>query len=121
MTATLNIFILHYEQIKQCVRGDMGFDDCNTSLLTFYYTATWDDPVVPRVHARGEVLLGRGDRGGLRRDADAEAEREDRVLAHVIPCVGHAAPVVGMVLRGNCYEYEVRSSHTGSHTTASAW
>ena len=43
VTATLNIFILHFEQIKQCVRQADGFtfDSCQASLLTFYYTLVY--------------------------------------------------------------------------------
>ena len=41
--ATLNIFILHFEQIRQCVRRGDGFtfDSCQASLLTFYYTLVY--------------------------------------------------------------------------------
>ena len=47
LTATLNIFILHFEQIKQCVKQnapEYSFDACQASLLTFYtlvYTLLW--------------------------------------------------------------------------------
>ena len=44
LTATLNIFILHFEQIKQCVKQnapEYSFDACQASLLTFYYTLVY--------------------------------------------------------------------------------
>jgi hypothetical protein len=121
VTATLNIFILHYEQIKQCVRGDMGFDDCNTSLLTFYYTATWTILWFPVYTLAARYCSDEETEEVCGATRTRRQNARIGFWAHVIPCVGLAAPVVGMVLRGNCYEYEVRSSHTGSHTTALAW
>ena len=44
LTATLNIFILHFEQIKQCIKQSVpeySFDACQASLLTFYYTLVY--------------------------------------------------------------------------------
>jgi len=38
--ATMNVFILHYEQIRRCVAGAAGYEyeRCQASLLTLYYT-----------------------------------------------------------------------------------
>ena len=44
LTATLNIFILHFEQIKMCIKQSVpeySFDACQASLLTFYYTLVY--------------------------------------------------------------------------------
>ena len=78
VTATLNIFILHFEQIKQCVRQADGFtfDSCQASLLTFYYTLVYTllwFPLYPlaahfcaekKVEHCGVVASGRA-RGGI--------------------------------------------------------
>jgi hypothetical protein len=108
VTATLNIFILHFEQIKSCVLQEEGFtfDSCQASLLTFYYTLVYTllwFPLYPlaahfcsekKVEHCGYVASGR-----------AHANRG--LVAHLVPCMILAAPVVRMVVNGpGCLGFE---------------
>jgi len=109
LTATLNIFILHFEQIKQCVRQtspEYSFDACQASLLTFYYTLVYTllwFPLYPLAahfcsHRKSEVC-------GV-----VQTQRQHAwqgLLAHLVPCAILAAPVLKMAASsGACHEYE---------------
>jgi len=107
LTATLNIFILHFEQIKQCVRGAAGFtaDNCQASLLTFYYTLVYTllwFPLYPlaahfcgdrKTEVCGHVASGR-------------RHAWNGFFAHLLPCFILAAPVLRMVFGGTCFGLE---------------
>ena len=109
LTATLNIFILHFEQIKQCVKQnapEYSFDACQASLLTFYYTLVYTllwFPLYPLAahfwsNRKSEVC-------GV-----VQTQRQHAwhgLLAHVVPCAILAAPVLKMAASsGACHEYE---------------
>lgn len=109
VTATLNIFILHFEQIKRCVTQEAGYtaDICQASLLTFEYTLVYTllwFPLYPlaahfcsakKVQHCGYVASGR-----------QHANRG--LLAHLVPCLILAAPVVRMVVnaKDGCAGFE---------------
>ena len=107
VTATLNIFILHFEQIKQCVRQADGFtfDSCQASLLTFYYTLVYTllwFPLYPlAAHFCAEKKV---EHCGVVASGRAHAHRG--LVAHLVPCLILAAPVVRMVLNGGCFGFE---------------
>jgi uncharacterized protein with PQ loop repeat len=107
VTATLNIFILHFEQIKQCVRQADGFtfDSCQASLLTFYYTLVYTllwFPLYPlAAHFCAEKKV---EHCGVVASGRAHANRG--LVAHLVPCLILAAPVVRMVLNGGCFGFE---------------
>ena len=107
VTATLNIFILHFEQIKQCVRQEDGFtfDSCQASLLTFYYTLVYTllwFPLYPlAAHFCAEKKV---EHCGVVASGRAHANRG--LVAHLVPCLILAAPVVRMVLNGGCFGFE---------------
>ena len=76
LTATLNIFILHFEQIKQCVKQNApkySFDACQASLLTFYYTYGVHPAVVSPLPA-GRTLLFQSEIRGVRRRAQTQRQ-----------------------------------------------
>ena len=105
--ATLNIFILHFEQIRQCVRRGDGFtfDSCQASLLTFYYTLVYTllwFPLYPlaahfcsdkKSEACGYVASGK-------------THAHHGLVAHIVPCVVLSAPVLRMVFGGSCFGFE---------------
>ena len=105
--ATLNIFILHFEQIRQCVRRGDGFtfDSCQASLLTFYYTLVYTllwFPLYPlaahfcsdkKSEACGYVASGK-------------THAHHGLVAHIVPCVVLSAPVLRMVFSGSCFGFE---------------
>ena len=107
VTATLNIFILHFEQIKQCVRQADGFtfDSCQASLLTFYYTLVYTllwFPLYPlAAHFCAEKKV---EHCGVVASGRAHANRG--LVAHLVPCLILAAPVVRMVFNGGCFGFE---------------
>ena len=94
LTATLNIFILHFEQIKQCVKQnapEYSFDACQASLLTFYYTLVYTllwFPLYPLAahycsHRKSEVC-------GV-----VQTQRQHAwqgLLAHLVPCATWRRP-----------------------------
>ena len=109
MTATLNIFILHFQQIKSCVQNKTSegftFESCQASLLTFYYTIVYTllwFPLYPlAVHfcsdEKSEVC-------GMMRTGKQHGQTG--LIAHVIPCVLFSIPVLLMVVGGTCFDYE---------------
>ena len=107
VTATLNIFILHFEQIKQCVKqaDRFTFDSCQASLLTFYYTLVYTllwFPLYPlAAHFCAEKKV---EHCGVVASGRAHAHRG--LVAHLVPCLILAAPVVRMVLNGGCFGFE---------------
>ena len=107
VTATLNIFILHFEQIKQCVRYQPGFtfDSCQASLLTFYYTLVYTllwFPLYPlAAHFCSEE---KSEECGVVRTGKQHAQIG--FVAHLVPCVVLAAPVIRMVFGGACFDFE---------------
>ena len=108
VTATLNIFILHFEQIKQCVRQADGFtfDSCQASLLTFYYTLVYTllwFPLYPlAAHFCAEKKVEHcGYVASQRAGAPTAASSRTSCRASIL-----AAPVVRMVLNGGCFGFE---------------
>ena len=105
--ATLNIFILHFEQIKKCVKNEDGFnyDSCQASLLTFYYTLIYTVlwlPLYPLAahFCSDEKIEMCGHVNSVRRHAFFG------MFAHGLPCIVLLAPVARMAIGGTCYEFE---------------
>ena len=109
LTATLNIFILHFEQIKQCVKQnapEYSFDACQASLLTFYYTLVYTLLWFPLYPLAAHFCSNRkSEVCGV-----VQTQRQHAwhgLLAHVVPCAILAAPVLKMAASsGACHEYE---------------
>ena len=105
--ATMNVFVLHYEQIKRCANGmdGYGYGDCQASLVTLYYTLAYTLLWVPlyplaayytsaaKVEYFGRVMTKR------------RAAWIGMVM-HAVPCLLLAAPIVRMLLGSTCYEFE---------------
>ena len=106
-SASLNVFILHFDQIKFCVRQEMEYtiERCETSMLTLYYTLVYTllwFPLYPLAASycsdRKKMFMGR-------------LVTEKKIawmgwFAHGIPCLALAAPVVRMVIWHGCTEFE---------------
>ena len=109
LTATLNIFILHFEQIKQCVKQlapEYSFDACQASLLTFYYTLVYTLLWFPLYPLAAHFCSNRkSEVCGV-----VQSQRQHAwqgLLAHLVPCAILAAPVLKMAASsGACHEYE---------------
>lgn len=109
LTATLNIFILHFEQIKQCVKQNApkySFDACQASLLTFYYTLVYTLLWFPLYPLAAHFCSNRkSEVCGV-----VQTQRQHAwqgLLAHLVPCAILAAPVLKMAASsGACHEYE---------------
>ena len=109
LTATLNIFILHFEQIKQCVKQnapEYSFDACQASLLTFYYTLVYTLLWFPLYPLAAHFCSNRkSEVCGV-----VQTQRQHAwqgLLAHLVPCAILAAPVLKMAASsGACHEYE---------------
>lgn len=109
LTATLNIFILHFEQIKQCVwqtAPEYSFDACQASLLTFYYTLVYTLLWFPLYPLAAHFCSNRkSEVCGV-----VQSQRQHAwqgLLAHLVPCAILAAPVLKMAASsGACHEYE---------------
>ena len=109
LTATLNIFILHFEQIKQCVKQnapEYSFDACQASLLTFYYTLVYTLLWFPL--PAGRTLLFQSRKSEVCGVVQTQRQHAwQGLLAHLVPCAILAAPVLKMAASsGACHEYE---------------
>lgn len=107
VTATLNIFILHFEQIKRCVQVQPGFtfNSCQASLLTFYYTLVYTLLWFPLYPLAAHFCSDeKSEQCGMMRSGKQHAQMG--LIAHLTPCVILAAPVVRMVLGGACFDFE---------------
>jgi len=105
--ATLNVFILHFEQIRRCVDGAEGYEyeRCQSSLLTLYYTVIYTllwMPLYPLAayycSDKKAVYFGR-----------VMSERKAAwwgLLAHAVPCLAIALPLSKMFFGSSCYEFE---------------
>jgi len=106
-SATLNVFILHFDQIKYCIRQEAEYtiERCEASMLTLYYTLVYTllwFPLYPLAASycsdRKKMFMGR-------------LMTEKKIawmgwVAHGIPCLALAAPVVRMVIWHGCPEFE---------------
>lgn len=105
--ATMNVFVLHYEQIKRCASGmdGYGYGDCQASLVTLYYTLAYTLLWVPLYPIAAYYT------------STAKVEYFGRVMTkrraawigmvmHAVPCLLLAAPVGRMLLGSTCYEFE---------------
>lgn len=107
VTATLNIFILHFEQIKQCVQVQPGFtfNSCQASLLTFYYTLVYTLLWFPLYPLAAHFCSDeKSEQCGMLRSGKQHAYTG--LIAHLTPCVILAAPVLRMVFGGACFDFE---------------
>ena len=107
LCASLNVFILHFEQIRYCVQGEDGYeyDRCQASLLTLYYTLIYTLLWMPmyalaahfssdkKVAYFGHVMTER------------RAAWYGMVL-HLLPCIVLLAPAIRMLFGSTCYEFE---------------
>lgn len=107
MCATMNVFVLHYEQIRRCARGATGYEPerCRTSLLTVYYTAIYTMlwlPLFPlAAHYTSEEKIDHCGRVMTRRKWAWYG-----FTAHCFPIALLAAPVVRMLFGKTCYDLE---------------
>mmetsp|Transcript_4679 Transcript_4679/g.10060 ORF Transcript_4679/g.10060 Transcript_4679/m.10060 type:complete len:422 (-) Transcript_4679:69-1334(-) len=112
--ATLNVFILHFEQIRRCASGREGYEyeRCQSSLLTLYYTVIYTllwMPLYPLAahfcKDKKAVYFGR-----------VMTERRAAwygLIAHAVPCVCVALPVVRMLFGSSCFEFETYAVYLG--------
>ena len=106
-SASLNVFILHFDQIKFCIRQEVEYtiERCEASMLTLYYTLVYTllwFPLYPLAASycsdRKKMFMGR-----------LMTEKNIAWMgwfAHGIPCLALAAPVVRMVVWHGCTEFE---------------
>lgn len=107
-SASLNVFILHFDQIKFCIRQEVEYtiERCEASMLTLYYTLVYTllwFPLYPLAASycsdrRKKIFMGR-----------LMTEKNIAWMgwfAHGIPCLALAAPVVRMVVWHGCTEFE---------------
>ena len=106
--ATMNVFVLHYEQIKRCASGmdgNAGAGTVEASLVTLYYTLAYTLLWVPLYPIAAYYT------------STAKVEYFGRVMTkrraawigmvmRAVPCLLLAAPVGRMLLGSTCYEFE---------------
>jgi hypothetical protein len=112
--ATLNVFILHFEQIRRCATGAEGYENerCQSSLLTLYYTVIYTllwMPLYPLAahYCKDKKAVYFGWVMTERRAAWYG------LAAHAVPCVLVALPVVRMLFGSSCYEFETYAVYLG--------
>ena len=108
VAASLNVFILHFDQIKFCVKqktNEYTMERCEASMLTLYYTLVYTllwFPLYPLAASycsdRKKMFMGR-------------LMSEKHIawtgwFAHGIPCLALCAPVIRMVVWYGCLEFE---------------
>ena len=107
MCATLNVFVLHYEQIRRCASGALGYDTerCRTSLLTVYYTATYTVLWLPLLPLAAHYTSSRKTEyfGWV---MTKRAAAWYGFTLHLVPVALLAAPVVSMLFGKTCYDFE---------------
>ena len=107
MCATLNVFVLHYEQIRRCASGAVGYDTerCRTSLLTVYYTATYTVLWLPLFPLAAHYTSSRKTEyfGWVMTKRTAAWYG---FALHALPVALLAAPVVSMLFGKTCYDFE---------------
>jgi hypothetical protein len=105
--ATMNVFILHYEQIRRCVAGAAGYEyeRCQASLLTLYYTLIYTLLWIPLYPLAAHFT------------SDRKTEYFGYVMSKrkaawyglalwAVPCALLAAPVARMLFGSTCFEFE---------------